>query len=303
MSLKLLHIGLCVQPPPINGFQKAFIEELGEENYREISCGDPNLNRRCVEIYNEFKPDIVFMQIQADGVISPEAIVHMKGSKIINWTGDIRQDTPQWMIDIAPNCISAFSNMKDVKLMREIGMKAEYLEIGYDPEIYCPEGDRIECPEIVFMANNYGDMFPLSTFRAAIVKTLKAQFKEKFAVYGNGWLQADGNLCHSQREEVKYYRGTKIAINCSHFKVERYSSDRLLRILGSGCFCLTHDFPGMDYVDGQHLVVFKNLHDLVDKIKYYICHDEERNEIAKRGQELVLGRNTFRHQVRNILSL
>lgn len=303
MSLKLLHAGLCVQPPPYNGFQQAFIDELGAENYREISCGDPNLDARCLEMYNEFKPDVVFMQIQAAGVIKPETVRAISMSKVINWSGDIRVDTPQWMIDIAPYCISSFTNMKDVRVMKEAGFKAEYLEIGYDPLIYCPEGDKVVCPEIVFMANHYGDMFPLSSFRAALVKILKDTFKDQFAVYGSGWIAGDGNLGHSQREEAKYYRGAKIAINCSHFKVERYSSDRLLRILGSGVFCLTHDFPSMDYEDGVHLSVFKNVNELIEKIKYYLSHDEERKQIAKRGQELVFNRNTFRHQVKNIIKL
>ena len=33
--MKILHVGLCVQPKPYNGFQQAFIDVVGEDNYRE----------------------------------------------------------------------------------------------------------------------------------------------------------------------------------------------------------------------------------------------------------------------------
>lgn len=305
MGVKTIHAGLCVQPPPINGFQKAFIDEVGIENYREISCGEKNFNQLLRNLFNDFKPEIVFTQIQTPGIIDRDLVKYISdsGCKVISWNGDIRAETPQWMIDIAPYCISSFSNMRDVRFMRDAGFKSEYLEIGYDPEIYRPDGDKMACPEVVFMANNYVDMFPLSTFRSAIVKTLAMNFNSLFGVYGSGWPGGSGNLNHSQPEESKYYRGAKIAINCSNFKEERYSSDRLLRIMGSGCFCISHKFKNMDYVDGVHLVTFENMNDLVDKIKYYLCHDEERNKIAYLGQQLVLSRNTFRHQVKNIIKL
>lgn len=301
--MKLLHVGICVHPKPYNGFQQAFIDEIGEENYREIFCGEPDLNKKIINIFNSFNPDIVFMQIQSEGAISLETMKYISKVKVINWTGDIRVDTPRWMQEIAPYCISSFSNMKDVRFMLEGGFRSEYLEIGYDQSIYTPIGETATCPDIVFMGNNYGTSFPLSSFRYAMVKRLKQEFGVNFGVYGNGWSGGNGNLNHSQKEEAKYYRGAKIAINCSHFKEERYSSDRLLRILGTGCFCISHRFPKMDYVDGKDLVTFDNLDELVVKIKYYICHENERNKIADEGRELVLGRNTFKHQVQNIITL
>lgn len=298
--LKIFHIGLCVQPEPINGFQKAFIDVVGKENYREISCGDNNLNEKCKSIYDSFKPDIVFMQIQAEGIINIDTVNHFKEAKVINWTGDVRHTVPNWMLELAPYCITSFSNMKDVNTMRANGFKSEYLEIGYDPEIYNPVGEKIACPEIIFMANNYGDQFPLGKYRAEIVRILSRSFD--FGVYGNGWSTAKGNINHSQKEEAKYYRSCKIAINCSHFNYPRYSSDRLLRIMGTGAFCLSHKFPDMDYVDGVHLATF-DLNSLTDKINYYIRNEKERIQIANQGQQLVLNRNTFTHQVQNIIKI
>lgn len=305
--MKLLHIGLCVQPPPYNGMQTPFYKYLGVENYREISTGEKDLNNKVFTLFNEFKPDKVFMQVQAPNIMKPELVKHMSNTcTIINWTGDVRHEVPKWMVEIAPYCISSFSNDTDVQTMKRLGYDAEYLEIGYDPLIYCPSGDKANCPEIIFMANNYGkNYFPLSNYRIDIVNKLTNIYGSRFGVYGNGWQTAKGNINHSQSEEAKYYRNCKVAINCSHFDYSRYSSDRLLRILGTAAFCLSHNYKDIakDYEIGKHLDHFVNVNDLVDKINYYLQLEDKRNQIAKQGNELVKNRNTFTHMIKNIIAL
>lgn len=307
--MKLLHIGLCVQDAPYNGFQKAFIDVLGKDNYFEISTGGAELNGRIINLFNQCKPDIVFMQIQAPDIVLAQTMAYMKdnGAFVINWTGDKRDGVPKWMIDAAPFVsLTSFSNMEDVKTMRKLGYKSEYLEIGYDPEIYKPEGTAYPCPEIVFMANNYGTgYFPMSQFRIDIVQFLRRNYGERFGVYGSGWADGNGNVNHSQTIEAQYYRGAKIAINCSHFNVERYNSDRLLRILGTGTFCLSAKHTGMeqDYTHQEHLAYFNTLDELKHRIDFYLTNEHERKRIAENGRNLVLNRNTFLHQVKNIIKL
>lgn len=302
-----MHLGLCVEPPPFNGMQTAFIDVLGKENYAEISTGHKSLNVASIKLFNEQKPDIVFMQIQAPNIINKETVEFFsRTAKVINWTGDVRHDVPQWMYEVGKYCTSSFSNMTDVSKMKAKGYGAEYLEIGYDPLRYTPNGDTIPCPEIVFMANNYGrDYFPLSNYRQDIVTKLNKYYGARFGVFGNGWPMAKGNINHSQPEESKYYRSAKIAINCSHFNYDRYSSDRMLRILGSGAFCLSHHYQGIekDYIPATHLDTFNTIDGLINKINYYLEHEEERNKIAKLGNELVLNRNTFTCMVKNIIEL
>ncbi|WP_234571671.1 glycosyltransferase [Rhodohalobacter sp. 614A] len=41
-----------------------------------------------------------------------------------------------------------------------------------------------------------------------------------------------------------------------------------------------------EIVDGKHLVTFDDKDDLIDKIKYYLEHDKEREEIARNGRQL-----------------
>ncbi len=225
--MKLLHIGLCVSEIE-NGFQKAFKQVLGTENYFEILTAHPNLNGNIIQLFNECKPDLVFMQIQAPNIVDNQVMDYMSESSfVINWTGDKREGIPQWMLDAAPFVsLTSFSNMEDVREMQKLGYDSEYLEIGYDENIYNSIGDCYTNYEVLFMANNYGaGYFPFSQFRIEIAENLKNKLNS-FGLFGSGWLKGNGNVNNSQHEEAKWYRGCKIAINCSHYNVARYNSDR-----------------------------------------------------------------------------
>ena len=62
-------------------------------------------------------------------------------------------------------------------------------------------------------------------------------------------------------------------------------SNRIYKVMASKGFLLTDDWIGREkhFEDGKHLVIFKNMEDLNDKIKYYLSNDEERNRIAASG--------------------
>lgn len=303
--MKIFHIGLCVSPPPFNELQLSFIRHSTE--YREISTGDKEVNKKAIQIAKEFNPDLIFMQIQSTGIINKETFIELqKHCKcIINWNGDVRDNIPQWMIEVAPYCISSFSNMRDVKVMKSLSYKAEYCEIGYNEHIYKPEGKVNKTNKIVFFGNNYGkNHFPMSEFRIEMVSLLKSRYHNSFSVYGTGWQNADGNFNHSQEEESAAYRGSQIAINCSHYEIEKYSSDRLLRILGTGVpICFAKWYPSLDedFIDGIHLRVWRTLNELEKLINEY--KGEATKLIIENGMKLAQEKFTFDKMVLNILGI
>ena len=298
MELKILHIGICTG---MNGLTKQF--RLQSSEYREINSGHQSLNNILRE--DTYRPDLVFMQIQCENVIRPEIVQAMRdrGSFVINWNGDMRDQCPPWMIEL-PVDVSCFTNMRDVYEMRAFGKRAEWLEIGYDPEIYHPDGEVIRTYPIVFFGNN-AHRFPMSQFRQDMCFYLKRKFPGQFGVYGIH-AGSDGNFNTSQHHESAAYRFAKIAINVSHYEIERYSSDRMLRILGTGtAICLAKWYPDMPYEDGVHLRVWRTLEELESLIHYYLHPDSEpeRLKIVERGRQYVLSTFTFEHQVRNVIKL
>jgi spore maturation protein CgeB len=257
--------------------------------------------------FNCFKPDFVFMHLQSGEVLDISTIEYMANNSIVvNWTGDVRYPLPTHYLQIGKIIHSTlFTNMNDVETCLQNGVKADYLQVGYDSTNFTPYGEtNIKYQPILFLGSNYSNIinFPLTNYRNEMVKLLKNRFGNYFGLYGNFWNGfADGNI-NNYYEEGKAYRSSKIAINLSHFEYKRYSSDRLYRILGSGAFCLTHYYPEIekDFTDGKDLVVWKNFNDLIDKINYYLINEEERKIIANNGYNKAINNYTWDNFAQNL---
>jgi len=304
--MKILHIGLMVDGKG-EGLCKA-LKDLSSE-YLEIQQSDPEL----IEKAMGFDFDLFFMQAQSDKIGDSDTIQLLspiaKRGFTINWTGDIRQTTPAWMLRMPAN-VTAFTNQRDVNFALSHGRRAEFLQIGIDAGIFTNEGEQINSKDIVFFANAYGNQFPLSGFRKLAAEIMKTNYGDKFGLYGNGFRNADGNynvqggdVKHWQGQEAAIYRGCKIAVSISHFDAERYTSDRLLRIMGCGAFPLVHKYKGMekDFEIGKDLEVFRSYNELCDKIDYWL--EQDRDKIKENAANLIRENYTYDSMAQNIVNM
>lgn len=246
------------------------------------------VQQRFLEILKAKRPDYCFMQLQNENNMSVSMIREMaKYTKIINWSGDIRttQAWYDWFLAIGKEIhLTLFSNETDPAILRRWGVKADYLQVGFDTIWYNRQPNKLVggWPEIVYCANDYGN-FQLSRYRADVVLALTSQFGPRFKVFGAGW-DKHQVYTHSINnvQEAQAYNNCKIAISVSNFSFERYYSDRLLRIMGCGAFPLTHHFSGIekDFKSGYDIEVFNNIDELVSKCHYYLLKGDERQAIA-----------------------
>lgn len=77
---------------------------------------------------------------------------------------------------------------------------------------------------------------------------------------------------------------------------------RNFEIPGCGGFLITGDADNLRdyYEDGKEIVIYKDTKDLIEKIKYYLEHDEEREAIAKAGYEHTLRDHTYEKRFNEI---
>lgn len=70
---------------------------------------------------------------------------------------------------------------------------------------------------------------------------------------------------------------------------------RNFEVPGCGGFLLTGDADNLRdyYEDGKEIVIFRDINDLIAKIKYYLAHEDERIAIAKAGYERTLRDHTY----------
>lgn len=268
----------------------------------------PDLNNVLIREVTNNKYDAVFMQIQADGIISEEAARSIYENSVgFNWTGDVRTNI-DWYIKLGKYFITLFTNETDVMKMRALGLRADYLQIGYDDKYYYPSYSQPK-NNIVFCANYYpNENYPLTHYRAIIVNKLRSEFGDRFNLYGGNWgtvgIKADRDLVNNA-EEAEIYRGCSIAISCSHFNYLRYSSDRLLRELACGAFVLSHDYDGFnkDFEDGKHFRTFKNENELIELCHYYLDRPIERMIISEQGAKQVINTANWNNRINEFSKL
>jgi hypothetical protein len=306
--MRILHVGI-----PNYALSKSFAK-VGEYKFFDwtdwtaIPGNEANLRRKSIETSAEFNPDITFFQLQNPDPYDGATVKQMRGFKI-NWSWDVREPLPKWFLDVATGVdTTCFTNEYDVEQIRSCGFRADFLQNGFDADTFTPDGSMLEnVPEIVFMGNHYDETynFPLSDFREKMVRFLGDKYGSRFAVYGFGWNFRTDCFVHREQKEAAAYRTCKIAINVSHYELERYTSDRMFRMMGSGAFCLCKWYPGVekDFVDGVHIKTWKTLDELHDLIEYYLQHPEERMQIAKTGCELVRSNYTLDNLVEKIIAL
>lgn len=117
------------------------------------------------------------------------------------------------------------------------------------------------------------------------------------------------NIC--DHGKVEYLQGlppvlqrTKINLNISRRGLKSGIPLHVFTIMGSGGFLMSNfqaellDF----FVPGEDFVYYEDKEDMLQKIGYYLSHEEERKVIARSGHDKVAASHTYRHRIREIFS-
>jgi spore maturation protein CgeB len=85
--------------------------------------------------------------------------------------------------------------------------------------------------------------------------------------------------------------------NAGNVRVEQIKG-RNFEVPGCGGFLLTGEADNLpDYfVEGKELVCFRGLDDLIDKVRYYLKHEDERAAIAEAGYQRTMREHTYVHR-------
>ncbi len=77
---------------------------------------------------------------------------------------------------------------------------------------------------------------------------------------------------------------------------------RNFEIASSGSFQLTNWIPTLEHIyeDGKHLATYRDYDEMVAKVRYYLEHEEEREEIAQAGHQHYLNNHTYQHRIERI---
>lgn len=106
-----------------------------------------------------------------------------------------------------------------------------------------------------------------------------------------------------EKEMPYIFHNSKINLNITSKTIESGIPLRVFDILSCGGFCLTNYQPEIAefFVDGEDLVMYSGMEDLIMKVAYYLEHEDERQQIAINGYKKLKKNHNLSEAVREML--
>jgi spore maturation protein CgeB len=289
----------------------------GRVRYRFRRLNDLDLlfiNKNFVSLAMDTKPQLVV--VTGGFRISGESIRLLKkeGIKTLLWT----TDPPAHFEPVAKSApfydVVCCHGTEAIEILSSIGIvEARWLPMACDPTNHRPvqltqNEDRVFGSQIVFVGSHH-------LRREKLFENLH---EFDFSIWGPRWTRLSKESCLRSKvrgDQVPPEQWVKIYSACNiilapHFHDEHNRfpvhqiSPRVFEAMACGGFVLSDrqkDVLAL-FKDGEHLVTFGDGKDLVDKIKYFLQHPEERKKIAAAGRREVLNKHTYTHRMQNLLS-
>jgi len=226
------------------------------------------------------------------------------------------------------------SSLAHVRALRARGVaQAAYLQIGYDDLQYrpplrpliqvqgetSPDGKPVvafqdcgmvalgDCRaegrsyDVAFLGGKYEKGNPhLQTLkwhdaelRNEVIVKMREAYGWRFALHGSGWGQGSRPIALHKAHEI--YQRAKVGLSVSLMNdLERYSSDRLLRILSCGALALVRWFPGMGawgLRHGENCLVWRTADEAVELSRGALAADTDH--VREAGAALAREHHTW----------
>jgi hypothetical protein len=281
-------------------------EVLGEYLYRtkwqraKIRIALPSLVRevaaQLLREYDRYHPDCVWIDQGALVCRDTLAEMHRTGTTLAHYTLDSLH-APGMLNRIFGRAISQYdycvtSKENAAEEYARLGARAVLLSAdGIDPAIHRPirlgreDFNRFGC-DVVFIGQ-------AMSRRARFLARIASQTAAIVKVYGRGWSRALepyrlGELARGWVFGDQYARalcGAKIALGMLNDSVGDQQTTRCFEIPACGTFMLAQRTLRLRelFREGQEAAYFESEEELVDKVRFYLAHEAERQRIAEAG--------------------
>lgn len=198
-----------------------------------------------------------------------------------------------------------------VERLRSEGLPCEYYAIAFDERI---SGERSLAVERDLSASFVGTIHPPEVHDAGrrFFERLCRDVDLQLWGYVNDDLPSNSPILghhHGAAWGLDMYRvlaRSRIVVNRHGDIAEDYANNmRLFEATGMGALLMTEaarNLPGL-FEPGIEVVTYDGLDDLVEKLRHYERHDDERLAIAAAGQRRTLAEHTYRHRIAELDAL
>lgn len=188
---------------------------------------------------------------------------------------------------------------------KSMGIASEYFKIGFEATLL---------QKLTKSSPGYGTVFVGGVSKAhgkgtAFLEKIAGRVEMDFWGYGADTLSPDSPVrkrFHGEAWGLDMYNilhNSKIVVNRHIDVAENYANNmRLYETTGAGAFLIT------DYKDNlnelfevsKEVEAYSSPEECIEKIKFYLAHDSEREKIARAGQERTLREHTYEQRMREL---
>lgn len=277
------------------------------------------LQRDILRRIDQFKPDVVFVPLGSSIWQSTLRALKQRGARLAQWCGlpaqtmlaRDRANLPYFDLIFQPANLEAG--------LRAAGAtgRIEYVPIGIDPEVHRPvaltDAERARYGSDVCFIGGLSSRFHQARrlmIEYAITQGVDIKvwggYREHFI--GSPILRAWQGQVWGE-EQVKALCAAKIGLN---FHVDHQAGEldrglnlRAFELAACGVFQLLQRVPSVNefFEEGKEIVCFDTQEEMLDKLRYYLGHDDERQRIAHAARSRVLSSHTWQQRVARMLEL
>lgn len=246
-----------------------------------------------------FMPDFLLIPRQGHLYEQVKKVKEETSVKVYLWNTDSRGSFQGYKEEFGEGLVRLFGIVDctynvaigEVEMFRKEGFKSEWLIQGICPGIdNKPSGRKRYEHEISFQ----GSLNGLHESQGGRITMLRQLHSAGFTL----------NLeqCYGAEASAVYYL-SRINIGHAHSPLLGENSVRDFKIMGSGGFLLTQYYRGIEDIlsPPYECVTYRTPEECVEKAKYYLEHEEEREMIAQNGYESAHSEHKYSDRLKTIL--
>lgn len=255
------------------------------------------MNKMLLETVFRYDPDMMFWVIVNDKIDEKvlQEITCNTRTTTINYNSD-----DQWRFD---NFTKNWAHCFNWNITTSVDALEKYKKINYSNVIY----SQWACNHFLYrpmpLVKQYDVTFigqPHGIRKEFVGALEKAGISVQ--VWGNGW----GNGRVTLQEMIRIYNQSKINLNISVASTDGVNQikGRDFEVPGTGNLLLTGDSQELRnfYQPDQEVLTYRSVEEAVDKIRYYLKHEEERGKIAEAALRKTLAEHTYKERFNRIFS-
>lgn len=240
------------------------------------------------------------------GAVDVERWKTLTKAPVFIWTFD-NMDRFQWFYEIAKKC--------DLWLGEELGRKDRFKQDGipfyYFPNhavltnYFYPISMTADAP----IEKKYDVMFSGTDYFPERIEMLREVVFAGFNlhIFGNSkesWERDGLPNVHGPAFDIelaKVISESKIVLGISNTYCPGYWSIRAAQVMLSGGFIIEKYVPGMEKELKDGVEYWSDHEELIEKIRYYLEHEEERNAISMKGYQIATNNSTNQQRCKELI--